>query len=568
MGQSEEEIRQLAQKYNVTKVIATLLLNRGLKTDEQIRSYVTKSMHGIHNPTLLPDMDKAAERTARAVEKGERIVIYGDYDVDGITSTALLYDFLKSHGADVEYYIPDRYQEGYGLNIMAVNKLAKSGAKLMISVDCGITAVGEVSLAKVLGMETVITDHHTCKEKLPEDAVAVVNPKIPGCGYPFDGLAGVGVAFKLALATAMYMGENTTECFNRYCDLAALGTVADVVPLLDENRIIVDRGIKSLSSSQRPGIRKMLELSEADKRPLTSSSIAFSLAPRLNAAGRLGNAKTAVELLLSRDEKQAYEIALKLDSENRERQTMEQKIFDEALELAEKDPLFDKKRVIVLAKEGWHQGVIGIVASRICSRFYKPCILISCENGAGKGSGRSVEGFNLFDALTACEEFLTNFGGHSIAAGLNINASDIDEFTKKINEYAGKAMAPEALTPSVKIDCKLNPAAVSVKNCRTLSVFEPFGMCNEKPVFAVEDQTILAIGQMGLANKHLRLKAGSGGHTLNCVGFGMGEYMDFFHQGDRVDLAFQMDINTYQGTQQAQLVLKDIRKAKNAAAAR
>lgn len=556
------KITEMAEKYHLPKIIATLLLNRNLFNEEDVKSYMTKSMRGVHNPNLMPGMDKAVERIKKALDDNEKIVVYGDYDVDGITSTAVLYEFLSEHGANAEYYIPDRYQEGYGINIMAVNKLAKAGTKLLITVDCGITAVGEVSLAKVLGMDCIITDHHTCKEKLPEDAVAIINPKIPECDYPFDGLAGVGVAFKLVLAIAMAMGESATECFNKYCDLAALGTVADVVPLLDENRIIVDRGLKALANTQREGVKKILEISGADKRPLNASSIAFTLAPRINAAGRLGNASTAVELLLCRDSQRAYEISLMLDKENRERQIMEQEIFDEAIELINNDPNFEKKKVVVLAKEGWHHGVIGIVASRINNKFYRPCILISYENGVGKGSGRSIPTFNLFEALSSCGDLLTNFGGHAIAAGLNINSSDVEEFTKKINEYADKILTEEDMIPRVDIDCWLNPASVSIKSCKTLAMFEPFGMCNEKPVFAISNQQITAIGQMGLDNKHLRLRAGTENMILNCVGFGMGEYYNHFHLGDYVDLAFQMDINNYQGTEQVQLVLKDIRASK------
>jgi single-stranded-DNA-specific exonuclease len=553
-----ETISALSEKYKIPKVISTILLNRGIEEND-FKAFLQKSMRDIKNPNLMLDMDKATERIVKAIHDKEKIVIYGDYDVDGITSTALMYEFLSWQGADVSYYIPDRKDEGYGINIMAVNKLIKQGTKLMITVDCGITAIGEVEFASLQKMDVIITDHHTCKDRLPTAAKAIINPKRPDCDYPFDGLAGVGVAFKLVLALAIALGINTTECFNRYVDIVTIGTVADVVPLLDENRIIVDKGIKALQNPTRAGIKALMEVSGANNRLMSASTIAFALAPRLNAAGRLGSAKTAVELLLTHDETEARKIALELDAANKERQATEQKIYDEALELIAADPNFAKKKVIVLAKEGWHQGVIGIVASRINDLYYKPCILISHHNGIGKGSGRSIPGFNLFDALTHCEKYLTDFGGHAVAAGLNVNMSDLEAFTKEINKYADEVLSDNDMIPHIEIDCPLTERFITLENAHMLSRLEPFGMDNDKPLFSLNDVEVAYVSAVGADNKHLRMRIAKNGTFINCIGFSMGSYADKLNQGSVIDIAFQIDINRYQGTENVQLVLKDIK---------
>ncbi len=555
---SDDAINAVSLKYRVPRVISTILLNRGVETDN-ISAYLKKSMSDIVNPKLMLDMDKAVERILNAVDNKEKITVYGDYDVDGITATALLYEFLLSIGADAEYYIPDRKGEGYGINIMAVNKLFRSGTNLMITVDCGITAIGEVEFAKLQGMDVIITDHHTCKDRLPDAAAAILNPKRPDCGYPFDSLAGVGVAFKLILALAMERGMDTKEVFCKYADIAALGTVADVVPLLGENRIIVDKGIKLLRNPKRPGLSAIKEVAGISGGDITSSNIAFAIAPRLNAAGRLGTATTAVELLLTNDADRAREIALALDAENKERQLTEKQIFDEALEMAAADPNFEKKKVIVLAREGWHQGVIGIVASRLCALYYKPCILISYSNGVGKGSGRSISGFNLFEALSKCEKYLTDFGGHAVAAGLNVNMSDLENFTKEINKYADEVLTERDMIPSIEIDCPLSERAITLENARMLSLLEPFGMGNERPVFAIGRVNVVNIASVGADSKHLRLRVEKNNRIINCIGFGMGEYATMIGRGDSLNLAFQIDINSYQGNETVQLILKDLK---------
>ncbi len=555
-----ENVRRISKNLNIPPVITAILLNRNV-SETDIPAFMAKSMKSVRNPMLMKDMDKAVKRIKTALDKHEKIVVYGDYDVDGITSTTLMYDFLASLGADVDFYIPNRENEGYGMNIKAVNRLIKQGVKLLITVDCGITALGEVSFAKLLGMDVIVTDHHTCTERLPEDACAVLNPKRPDCDYPFDGLAGVGVAFKLVLALAMLFKMNTTQCFNKYIDIVALGTIADIVPLLDENRIMTAKGVAAIASSSRPGIRALIKVSEADKRPFNATSVAFTLAPRLNAAGRLGSADAGVKLLLEKDYAAAEKMAQQLEEENRRRRSEEQIIYAQALEMLDADSELEKKKVIVLAKSGWHKGVIGIAAARICEQFYKPCILLSIdEKGVGKGSGRSVPAFNLFSALAHCEDLLTAFGGHSAAAGLTIDEKSIEEFTKKINAYADSVLSAADMLPKLDIDYPVTEKDISVEAAKLLEGLEPFGAGNEKPVFALENVRVYAADTMGADGRHLRLRILAGDKIINCAGFSMGELAKELNAGDNVSIAFNMDINRFRGAENVQLIIKDIKK--------
>lgn len=555
-----ENVRRISKNLNIPPVITAILLNRNV-SETDIPAFMAKSMKSVRNPMLMKDMDKAVKRIKTALDKHEKIVVYGDYDVDGITSTTLMYDFLASLGADVDFYIPNRENEGYGMNIKAVNRLIKQGVKLLITVDCGITALGEVSFAKLLGMDVIVTDHHTCTERLPEDACAVLNPKRPDCDYPFNGLAGVGVAFKLVLALAMLFKMNTTQCFNKYIDIVALGTIADIVPLLDENRIMTAKGVAAIASSARPGIRALIKVSEADKRPFNATSVAFTLAPRLNAAGRLGSADAGVKLLLEKDYAAAEKMAQQLEEENRRRRSEEQIIYAQALEMLDADSELEKKKVIVLAKSGWHKGVIGIAAARICEQFYKPCILLSIdEKGVGKGSGRSVPAFNLFSALAHCEDLLTAFGGHSAAAGLTIDEKSIEEFTKKINAYADSVLSAADMLPKLDIDYPVTEKDISVEAAKLLEGLEPFGAGNEKPVFALENVRVYAADTMGADGRHLRLRILAGDKIINCAGFSMGELAKELNAGDNVSIAFNMDINRFRGAENVQLIIKDIKK--------
>lgn len=547
-----------SEKTKIPKLLTHILLNRGIDVSD-FKTFLSKSKQGILNPMTMLDMETAVERIVTAINNGEEIAIYGDYDVDGITSTALLYSFLRSMNAKLRYYIPDRKDEGYGINIMAVNKLIKEGVKLLITVDCGITAIGEIEFAKLQGMDVIVTDHHTCKERIPTAAVAILNPKREDDEYEFDALAGVGVAFKLVLALAMKLGFDTGKVFDDYVDLAAIGTIADVVPLTSENRVIVEKGLSALQNPIRCGVKALLEVSGVADKKVTASTIAFAISPRINAAGRIGTATTSVELLLTDDEKTAHEIARELDQSNKERQATEFDIHTEALEMIKNDKDFDKKNVIVLGKEGWHNGVIGIVCSRLVEQYHKPCILISVDRGIGKGSGRSVGNFNLFDALSACESILSNFGGHAMAAGMGIDADKITEFDSMINKYAKDNLKPDDLVPIVKIDSVLDGGSLNLATSKMLATLEPFGMGNETPVFAVKDAEIIGIYAVGSEKKHLRMQVIKDGIKINAIGFGMGEFLDILHQGDKVHLACKLETNTYQGNESAQLVLVDIK---------
>lgn len=558
-GLKREEVEEFAKKFGMSLVMAVVFLNRGIDTEEKLKNYLKKPLECIYNPMLLPNMEEACQRIKRALDEGEKITVYGDYDADGVTSTSILYMFLSEVGADVNYYIPDRFSEGYGLNIMAVNRISKSGTKLLITVDCGIVSTGEVQLAKAQGMDVIITDHHTPQEKIPE--TVVVHPKLPDSEYPFGELAGVGVAFKLILGLGITLGMKSSDIFNRYVGIAAIGTIADVVPLKDENRVIVDRGIRALKDTKNFGISSLMDIAGVNREIMTAASVAFGISPRINAAGRLDSAKAAVELILAATHEEGYKKALELDERNRTRQGIEQKILSEALDMIENDCNFQKKRVIVLAGEGWHHGVIGIVASRICEKFYKPCIMLAAENGLAKGSARSIPGFNMFDALSECSDFLTKFGGHSQAAGLTLSLADLDGFSGKINKYADSVLTDEDMIKKIEIDCRINPKDVSIEYAMALNALEPYGAENEKPVFALMGMNVLMIGRMGAEGKHLRMRLVKSGSYINCVGFGMGDYADEIKEGEFIDVAFNMDINDFKGNKSVQLMLKDIRKS-------
>lgn len=552
----KKDILAAGQRLGVSPVIVTLLYNRGITSDAEIQSFLSKSMQAVHNPFELPDMDKAADRILQALSEKQKICVYGDYDVDGITATVLLYKYLLSHGADVSYYIPDREEEGYGINIKAVNKISKTGCKLLITVDCGITATGETELAKAQGMDVIITDHHTCMKKIPA-ATAVINPKRADSEYPFKDLAGVGVAFKTVLALSVRLGESTKEVFYKYAPYAAIGTVADVVSLTDENRVIVDRGIKSIKSRPTPGISALLDV--AGIKDLNAGSIAFGIAPRINAAGRMGSAKTAVELLMCETPAMAREIAQALDTENQRRRACEKDIFDEVEKIIQENPSVLSKPVLVIAGESWHKGVIGIVASRLTERFYKPTVLISYDGGTGHGSCRSIEGFNITEALSFSSDLLEKYGGHAMAAGLTVKTNNIEHFKDKINKFAKEKLTKEILTPRLSVDLKITPSSLTEENIRTIGNLEPFGEGNTMPVFAICGATVASCMPMGEDGAHLRLQLKKDGVKLSCVAFRMGELYKSLPAGKTVDIAFTPEINNFGGRQSIQLRIEDIK---------
>lgn len=551
---SMEDVKNLSENYGVAPLIATILLNRGITEPD---SFITPSEKALLDPFLMLGMEKATERILKAIKDGEKIAIYGDYDVDGITSTAIMVKFLRSHNADVIYYIPDRHEEGYGINMDAINKIHAEGVTLLITVDCGITAVKEIAYAKELGIETIITDHHECKEETP-DAFCLLNPKQPDCQYPFKRLAGVGVAFKLLQALTMKMHFHMRELIDEYIDFVAIGTIADVMPLVGENRIIVKRGLELLKYTVNRGIRALADVAEINLSDVQTGTIGFMLAPRINAAGRMGDPRCAVELLLAKDEMTAKRYAQILNDKNCERQETEIKILEDALNIIETTPSIKDDFVIVLSHESWHHGIIGIVASKISERFNKPCILISTDEENGKGSGRSIRTFNLFKALENSSHLMQKFGGHDLAAGLSIKPENIDEFRKEINAYAKNLLTEDDFMPILYVDSELPPPYINLNTAEKLSILEPYGMGNACPLFYAKDLTISQIRPLS-DGKHIKLILTSEQYSIETVGFNMGELLDILKVDDIIDIAFSIDINIYRGARQLQVLLKDIK---------
>lgn len=546
----KEYAAELAERYELSPFAAVILAGKNFRDEEELEAFLSDEVMFLVDPYELPDMDKAVERINRAIENFERIVVYGDYDADGVSSTALLYLYLAERGADVQYYIPDRLTEGYGMNLDAVRKLKERGAELIITVDNGISAFLEAEKIKALGMDLVITDHHRPGEEIPS-AVAVVDPY----RKEFDGLfsewAGVGVAFKLVEA----LSESDEEILEKYADLVSIGTIGDVVPLRSENRAFVKLGMEKLCGISRPGIEALKRVTGIASHSLSSSNVAFTIVPRINAAGRMGSAERALQLLLSEDENEAQMLAEEINQANITRQQTELKIIAEAEAKIEKNPDMVYDRVLVVDGENWHSGVIGIVAARLTEKYSRPCLVIGTENGMGKGSGRSIEGFSLFDALSAVSDCLDHFGGHTLAAGFGVETDRISEFRKKINEYAAGLEMP---VPSLKIDCRISPKYVNVDLLSEITMLEPFGAGNSQPLFAMMGMKIEKIDGLS-QNKHTKLLLSKGDTRITAMRFGVSPDKLDFSEGDTVDVAANFDKNEYMGTVKVSVIIRDMR---------
>ncbi len=551
---NSEAVRLLTQQGISGCVAASALVARGYDTPEKALQLLNCGKSGLHDPFLMKDMDKAVSRIEGAVKNGEQICVYGDYDVDGITSVSILVDYLGSRGAACDYYIPDRLAEGYGLNEGAVRKIAESGARLIITVDLGITACEEAELCKELGVDIIITDHHECKPDLP-CAVAVVNPLRPDCGYPFKHLAGCGVVLKLVCALA---GEISGEIFDRYCGLCAIGTIADVMNVLGENRAIIACGMRALEAAQSPGIMSLFRQAGVKVRRIPSSVIGFTIAPRINAAGRMGTTRKAVELLLTDDLKKAGELAADLCDLNRKRQIIENGIIEETVERAMASEPPGGHRAIVFESRQWHQGVVGIVASRLSERFYCPVFLICVEDGVGKGSARSFGGFNIFDALSSCGDLLESFGGHKYAAGFVIKEEHIDVFRERICGLASD-FVPMWEDKELYTDGELFPADITASSVFELDGLEPFGAGNRQPVFVLRDAEIGSLAAIG-GGRHLRFCAKVMGRRFECVLFSQTVSEFELCEGDSGDIAFSLEINDFRGESNVQLLICDVRQ--------
>ncbi len=592
-GVSEATAAALADSLHLHPLTARLLVNRGYTTAEEATAFIRGETTLLHDPFLLCDMDRAVARIGEAIARRERIVIYGDYDVDGVTAVSTFYLYLRSRGADVSYYIPSRSGEGYGLSRMAIDRLAAEGAGLIVTVDTGITAIEETDYARSLGIDMVITDHHECRPTLPE-ASAVVNPRRPDAQYPFCELAGVGVVFKvicaLELTRARAAGEADIDAVRRVCyeyaDLTAIGTIADVMPLRDENRLIVRLGLRLCAEPKRLGLSALIEAAStpnpevrsaakpgpASTRPpvkrkkVTSGFIGFTIAPRINAAGRIANATRAVELFLTEDPAEARELAQELCEINRQRQQEENKIAEQAYAMIEAEHDFDRDRVIVLAHNDWHPGIIGIVASRITEKYGLPSILISFDGGhgliedaddPGKGSGRSVKGLNLVEALTACDDLLVKFGGHELAAGLTVSRGKLDEFRCRINDYAREHLDEEATEVTLDAECEVRMPELTLEQASELYLLEPYGISNPVPAFVMRDVELVRITPIG-GGKHLRLTVRQDGVSLCAMCFGQSAASFPYVEGEKVDLLFNVDINEYQNVKSVQMIVRDI----------
>lgn len=574
-AQTDREIALLQRETGVSPVMARLLYTRGYPTAQSVKSFLLQDEAAFHDPFLLLDMDKAVERVMRAVKDGERIAIYGDYDVDGVTSVSLLYLYLKEQGADVSYYIPSRMKEGYGLSAPAIDRLGEQGIRLMITVDTGITATEETLYAASLGIDTVVTDHHECRPELPK-ACAVVNPHRAEDPYPFKELAGVGVVFKLITALEMtkrmQQGQTAADAIRYVCgsyaDLVAIGTIADVMPIVDENRLIVTLGLRMIERTRRPGLRALIDAASGGtkKRKINSTFIGFVIAPRMNAAGRVSSATIAVELLLEEDTARAMRIADRLCELNTMRQTEENRIAEQAYDQIEKTLNQKEDRVIVIANDHWQQGIIGIVSSRITERYGLPSILISFEGAVdgepllsdhGKGSGRSVKGLNLVEALMACEDLLVRFGGHELAAGLTVQRGNVDAFRRRINEYAAQTLGDESLCVTLDADCEVETRDLTMRLAEEITALEPFGVSNAVPLFVLRDVRLVRVIPMG-AGKHVKLILEKDGLELTAVWFGVSPLRLPFEVTEQVDVMFQLNVNEFQNTVSLQLLVQDM----------
>ena len=535
-------------------LVSSVLASRGVATSEQAAEALEREHTLSHSPFLMKDMDRAVARINEAFARGEKLAVFGDYDVDGITSTCLLTDYLRSRGADVTMHIPRRIEEGYGLGCDAIRALSESGVTLIVTVDCGITGVEETAYAKSLGVDLVITDHHECKEQLPQ-AAAVVDPHRPDCPYPFKHLAGVGVALKLVLA----LGEGREDAlFARYCTLAAIGTIADVMRMEGENRTIVQCGLESIDRSDFTGLHALLREAGLTARPVSSIQIGFVLAPRINAAGRMGRAELAAELLLTDDPTRAEKLARELCELNRERQSVEQDIFRRAIEQMEDLPESERS-ALVLSSEDWHQGVVGIVASRLSEKFSCPSFMIHLSGGSGKGSCRSYGGFNLFSALEACSDLLVSFGGHELAAGFTIEERNIPAFRTRMNQYVRAHTGEHAPVSSLEVDVDLTrPALVSLEEVESLALLEPYGAGNNRPVFCLRGATLEAMQSVG-QNRHLKLRLQKSRVNFDGIFFSTTSEECGVSAGMRVDAAFFLQINEFRSQRSIQLQLIDLR---------
>ena len=552
---NESKVKEISEKYNLNKLLSTILVNRNITQEEEVRLFLKPTRGDFHNPFLMQDMEKAVERILIAIEKKEKVTIYGDYDVDGITSITVLKSFLQERGLEVGTYIPNRLEEGYGLNKKAIETIAEKGCQLMITVDCGISAIEEINHANALGIETIVTDHHEAGIELPK-ALAVIDNKRKDSKYPFRELAGVGVVFKLIQAIGMKLNL-PEESYLKYLDIVCIGTISDIVPLVNENRVIAKLGLMLIKQTKNIGLKSILQSSGYHK--IDSNTISFGVAPRINACGRMGKADQALKLFLSKNINEVTELTKGLNEYNRVRQETEKQIFESAIKQIEEEHLYQNNSIIV-GGENWHHGVIGIVSSKITEMYFKPSILLSFEeDGIGKGSGRSIPGFDLHDALMKCNDTIEKFGGHSMAVGITIRKEKFKDFTKEFEEIAKQAKVSE-IVPIIKIDAKIDLNEINKEMVESLKELEPFGEGNKMPIFAFKNLKIDSIRALS-EGKHLKLTLKDNNTIINAIGFNLGNLAEEYRIGDKIDVAGVLEINSFNGVDAIQINIKDIMKS-------
>jgi len=550
--------RTLTEALGLSPLFARLLANRDISTPEEADRFLRPKLSHLHDPFLLPQMKKATHRIWHAVSKGERITVYGDYDVDGITATALMMLVLEGIGAQADYYLPNRFEEGYGLNKKALKALAEKGTRVVVTVDCGITAVDQVKLARELGMDVIVTDHHRCGPDLPP-AHALVCPSLPESEYPFQELAGVGVAYKLAqgLLLDKHGQQKADELAHKHLDLVALGSIADVVPLLDENRTLCSFGLKALMKSSKLGIQALLQASGIARTQLNSGHVGFVLGPRINATGRLSQPDKALDLLLSKNTKEAENLAQELQRLNQLRQDMQREIFDQAIGMM--SPESDQEKAIVLSHPSWHPGIIGIVASRISDMYHRPTILLAQQKDVYRGTARSVPSFDILKALRRCERHLLRLGGHEAAAGFELPGSRLEEFKTSFLQVANELLLPGQLSPQLMVDAEIDLSELSLELVAELNQFEPFGMGNPRPLLSAKGLHLKGRPQI-VGTRHLKFWVNQDGHTLEVIGFHMADRsLERRRSKDELEILFSPNVNTWRGKTSVQLNLKDFR---------
>ena len=551
----KNKIEEIKSKYKVNQLLATILANRNILKEEDIRLFLNPTRNDFYNPFLITDMDIAVNRIIKAIENKENITIYGDYDVDGITSITVLKSFLNDIGVETNTYIPNRLIEGYGLNKEAIDKISKKGCNLMITVDCGISAIEEIEYANSLGIETIITDHHEAGNEIPK-AIAVIDNKRKDSKYPFRELAGVGVVFKLIQAIGITL-KLKEESYLKYLDIVCIGTISDIVPLVDENRVIAKLGLLLVAQTKNIGLRSIINSSGYNK--IDSNTISFGVAPRINACGRMGKAEEALELFLSKDKNEVNELTNKLNEHNRKRQETEKTIFENAVEKIKEEHL-DENKAIIVGGENWHHGVIGIVSSKITEMYFKPSILFSFEeDGIGKGSGRSIPGFDLHEALMKCSDTIEKFGGHSMAVGITVKKDNLEKFKKEFEQIATQSKIDEII-PIINIDAKVDLSDIDKEMVEILKQLEPFGEANKMPVFAFKNLKIDSIRALS-EGKHLKLTLKDNNYIINAIGFNIGYLANEYRIGDKIDVAGVLEINTFNGVDNLQINIKDIMKS-------